>query len=183
MLTPSSSMETDSAAPGISSWSRLSDRRNVDLPQPEGPMRAVTRLACISRDTRSSTLWLPNQQLTSFATRGASPTATSTRWTSGRVSVAWPVAIVAVSPTVVARRLRQSGYSVNERWSRAAERRRTASPQRSNAPATAASGQEKAPPVLGRAGESPLAGPAMLPATSDPPELTAATAHIDAPDG
>lgn len=29
-------------APGMTSCMRLSERRKVDLPQPEGPMRAVT---------------------------------------------------------------------------------------------------------------------------------------------
>ena len=32
-------------APGMSAFSRLIDRRNVDLPQPDGPMSAVTARA------------------------------------------------------------------------------------------------------------------------------------------
>src|SRR5690349_11401625 len=35
-------------------------RRNVDLPQPDGPMSAVTRPAGIRSETRSRTLWPPN---------------------------------------------------------------------------------------------------------------------------
>ena len=44
-----------SAAPGTSSCMRLRMRRNVDFPQPDGPMSAVTLRAGISSDTRSST--------------------------------------------------------------------------------------------------------------------------------
>ena len=58
-------------APGTSSCMRLRMRRNVDLPQPDGPMSAVTLRGRISRDTRSSTLWSPNQALTSSASRPA----------------------------------------------------------------------------------------------------------------
>ena len=38
-------------APGITSCIRFSERRNVDLPQPEGPMRAVTERASIVIET------------------------------------------------------------------------------------------------------------------------------------
>jgi hypothetical protein len=38
---------------------RLSVRRNVDLPQPEGPMNAVTERASIAIDTSSTALKLP----------------------------------------------------------------------------------------------------------------------------
>ena len=41
-------------APGITSCMRLSVRRKVDLPQPEGPMSAVTDLASIVIDTSST---------------------------------------------------------------------------------------------------------------------------------
>ena len=46
---------------------RLRDRRKVDLPQPEGPMRAVTWPADMSSDTLSSTRWVPNQHEMSMA--------------------------------------------------------------------------------------------------------------------
>ena len=34
--------EPSTRAPGTMSFMRLSERRNVDLPQPDGPMSAVT---------------------------------------------------------------------------------------------------------------------------------------------
>src|SRR6478609_8631359 len=69
MSTPSSSTWPDSAAPGTSSCIRLRIRRKVDLPHPDGPMRAVTFPAGISRSTRSSTLRCPNQADTLSASR------------------------------------------------------------------------------------------------------------------
>ncbi|MCF2528986.1 hypothetical protein [Yinghuangia soli] len=39
------------------------------MPQPDGPISAVTVLAAMVRSTRSSTLWLPNQALTARASR------------------------------------------------------------------------------------------------------------------
>ncbi len=45
---------------GIISCIRLRIRRNVDLPQPDGPISDVTWPAGMSSDTRSSTLWVPN---------------------------------------------------------------------------------------------------------------------------
>src|SRR5580700_5964030 len=69
MSTPSNLMDPDSEALGTSSCSRLRVLKKVDLPQPEGPIRAVTFPASILSDTRSSTLRLPNQQLTFSAVR------------------------------------------------------------------------------------------------------------------
>ena len=45
--------------PGISSFMRLSERRNVDLPQPDGPISAVTRFSAISIDTGPSAFFWP----------------------------------------------------------------------------------------------------------------------------
>ena len=42
---------------------RLSVLRKVDLPQPEGPMRAVTWRAGMSMSTSWSAWWLPYQRL------------------------------------------------------------------------------------------------------------------------
>src|SRR6185437_5924814 len=42
MSTPSRLIEPSTRAPGVSSCMRLSVRRKVDLPQPDGPMIAVT---------------------------------------------------------------------------------------------------------------------------------------------
>ena len=47
------------ARPGMMSFIRLSDRRNVDLPQPDGPMSAVTWLGSICRVTARRTRWSP----------------------------------------------------------------------------------------------------------------------------
>ena len=69
MFTLSSSTEPDRAATGISSCIRLRIRRKVDLPQPEGPMRAVTLPGSMVSVTRSSTLFEPNQALTLVARR------------------------------------------------------------------------------------------------------------------
>jgi hypothetical protein len=44
-------------------------RRNVDLPQPDGPISAVTILAGMLSDTRSSTLCSPNQAEIDCASR------------------------------------------------------------------------------------------------------------------
>ena len=41
------------------SFIRLSERRNVDLPQPDGPMSAVTWLGWIFSETLSSTRCAP----------------------------------------------------------------------------------------------------------------------------
>ena len=41
-------------APGMTSCIRLSERMKVDLPQPEGPMRAVTDRAAIGIVTPST---------------------------------------------------------------------------------------------------------------------------------
>src|SRR5687767_2462724 len=46
---------------------RLQQRRNVDLPQPEGPISAVTMPARITRSTSCSAWNLPYQRLRSLA--------------------------------------------------------------------------------------------------------------------
>src|SRR5260370_14909227 len=61
MSWPASSTWPPRLAACIISCIRLSMRRKVDLPQPEGPIRAVTDPASIRSDTRSSTLGAPNQ--------------------------------------------------------------------------------------------------------------------------
>src|SRR5260221_344807 len=61
MSWPASSTWPPRLAPCTISCIRLSMRRKVDLPQPEGPIRAVTDPASIRSDTRSSTLCAPNQ--------------------------------------------------------------------------------------------------------------------------
>ena len=42
MSSPSSSTAPSTRAPGMTSCMRLSERSTVDLPQPDGPMKAVT---------------------------------------------------------------------------------------------------------------------------------------------
>ena len=46
-------------APGTMSFIRLSERRNVDLPQPDGPMSAVTWLGSIWSVMSSRTRFAP----------------------------------------------------------------------------------------------------------------------------
>src|SRR5436309_15829467 len=46
-------------APGMTSCMRLSERRNVDLPQPDGPMKAVTVLGSMVKVTPSTATLLP----------------------------------------------------------------------------------------------------------------------------
>src|SRR5690348_931600 len=48
MLRPSSSTRPSTRAVATVSCKRLRQRRNVDLPQPDGPMMAVTCLSCRS---------------------------------------------------------------------------------------------------------------------------------------
>src|SRR5882672_10881009 len=48
-------------APGISSWRRLRQRTSVDLPQPDGPMSAVTWLGSTESEMSSMASRLPYQ--------------------------------------------------------------------------------------------------------------------------
>ena len=59
MSWPSSSMCPFTRAEGIVSFMRLRQRRKVDLPQPEGPMNAVTRSSWTSIDTSLSACFSP----------------------------------------------------------------------------------------------------------------------------
>ena len=56
MSSPSSSTLPSTRAPGITSCIRFSDRSTVDLPQPDGPMNAVTLRGGTERLT-SCTAW------------------------------------------------------------------------------------------------------------------------------
>ncbi len=47
--------------PSISSFRRLMDRRNVDLPHPEGPIRAVTERGWMVRSMLLSACFRPYQ--------------------------------------------------------------------------------------------------------------------------
>ncbi|MDF2666154.1 MAG: hypothetical protein K0R81_2004 [Microbacterium sp.] len=52
--SPSMSTRPLTCPPGMTSCMRLSVRRNVDLPQPEGPMKAVTERGSMSIETPST---------------------------------------------------------------------------------------------------------------------------------
>ena len=52
-------MQPSTRAEGIVSFIRLSVRRKVDLPQPEGPMKAVTNSLGMSIETASIAFLLP----------------------------------------------------------------------------------------------------------------------------
>src|SRR5215203_804606 len=54
-------------APGMSAFRRLMERRNVDLPHPDGPMSAVTARAGIVRLTSWSACLEPYQNENWFA--------------------------------------------------------------------------------------------------------------------
>ena len=43
----------------MSSFMRLRERRNVDLPQPDGPISAVTRFSAMSIETGPSAFFAP----------------------------------------------------------------------------------------------------------------------------
>src|SRR6266545_6318045 len=60
MFTLSSSTSPLTVAPGVSSCIRLRQRSRVDLPQPEGPMMAVTVCAGNSSDTSRTARCCPN---------------------------------------------------------------------------------------------------------------------------
>src|SRR3954468_5048319 len=59
MSSSSSSTLPVTVAPGMTSCMRLSERRNVDLPQPDGPMSAVTVLGSIVSDTSCTATFAP----------------------------------------------------------------------------------------------------------------------------
>src|SRR5436305_13051849 len=75
MSSPSSSTSPSIRAPGMTSWRRLRVRMNVDLPQPDGPISAVTCWGSMARVTSSTALNPPYQALTWLA---------STRFTGGQ---------------------------------------------------------------------------------------------------
>src|SRR5947209_16949254 len=65
MSSPSSEMSPVTRADGIVSFIRLRQRRNVDLPHPDGPMSAVTRRSPMSSETRSRASVLPYRTMRS----------------------------------------------------------------------------------------------------------------------
>src|SRR5438105_12582121 len=62
MSWPSKRTLPATRVPSIRSFMRLSTRRNVDLPQPEGPIRAVTERSGISRAMSNSVCLVPYQK-------------------------------------------------------------------------------------------------------------------------
>ena len=96
---PSSVTDPESAALGTSSCIRLRILRNVDFPQPEGPMSAVTLRGSMTRLTRSRTLLLPNHALTFVACSDAGPTAASieTRRWAGACD-RWSMVVMGIPP-------------------------------------------------------------------------------------
>src|ERR1700738_1294548 len=75
MSSPLSSTSPASLADGTDSCIRLRIRRNVDLPQPDGPISAVTVRAGMASETRSSTFLDPNHADTLWASKAAAPLA------------------------------------------------------------------------------------------------------------
>ena len=74
-------------------------RRNVDLPQPDGPISAVTVPGGIDSDTRSSTLFVPNQAETWSASRCA-PVALTGYAAVSPASMTGVATVVTISPSV-----------------------------------------------------------------------------------
>src|SRR5215475_4419529 len=72
MSSPSRSTSPAIAAPGTSWCIRLRMRKNVDFPQPDGPISAVTLPAYMVSETCSRTMWSPNQAVISLASSVAS---------------------------------------------------------------------------------------------------------------
>src|SRR5687767_10601725 len=61
MFCPANQTSPRTRAPGMVSCMRLRQRRRVDLPQPEGPMIAVTWRSGASNETPRTACVLPNQ--------------------------------------------------------------------------------------------------------------------------
>src|SRR5678815_4859826 len=76
MLAPASSTSPSTVAPGTVSCMRLRQRSMVDLPQPDGPITAVTDLFGKSSVTFLSTRLPPNHALSRRALRSGSVSAT-----------------------------------------------------------------------------------------------------------
>src|SRR6476661_7272276 len=66
-LLPSRLRSPSCLMPGIRSLSRLIERRKVDLPQPEGPMSAVTERGGTASEILWSACFFPYQNENSFA--------------------------------------------------------------------------------------------------------------------
>src|SRR5262249_1189536 len=75
-FSPSSRTSPATPAPGTVSCMRLIQRMNVDFPQPDGPMIAVTALGATVRSTPCSTSDWPNHARSPF-TQMPSPMLTS----------------------------------------------------------------------------------------------------------
>ncbi len=59
MSAPSSRISPSTRAPGVSSCMRLIARSTVDLPQPDGPISAVTSFGAKSSETFCTAWFLP----------------------------------------------------------------------------------------------------------------------------
>ncbi len=57
--SPSSSTLPSTRPPGVTSCMRLRVRRKVDLPQPDGPMKAVTERGSTDMEMSSMARWEP----------------------------------------------------------------------------------------------------------------------------
>src|SRR5918999_6350872 len=73
MSSPSSRTFPVIQPPSVTSCIRLSVRRKVDLPQPEGPIRAWTRLGEKLRETSFTAVKLPYMALSLSVTTRATP--------------------------------------------------------------------------------------------------------------
>src|SRR5215470_8043217 len=94
MSWPARRTSPASAAEGTISCIRLRIRRNVDFPQPDGPISAVIVPACIASETRSSTLFWPNQAETCRASSiGTVPVAGQVSGTAVTAVIPWSTSV------------------------------------------------------------------------------------------
>src|ERR1700722_69320 len=116
MSTPSRLTAPARAALGTSSCIRLRIRKKVDLPQPEGPMRAVTFLGSMTKFTRSHALLLPNHALMFVACKSAGPPtgAENSGWPWGAAGGANWSTVVTVGPPGGPRFLRDRASSASQ---------------------------------------------------------------------
>src|ERR1700722_6432826 len=91
MSSPNSRISPSMRASGFSSCMRFKARRKVDLPQPLGPMMAVTVRAAISIDTLLSTLLPPKKNGRLPMVNAGEP---PTFGPGGVVSTGWAVSVM-----------------------------------------------------------------------------------------
>src|SRR5687767_9963467 len=83
MSLPSKSTRPSARASGIVSCSRLRQRRNVDFPQPDGPMMAVTSRSRSESETLRTPVAAPKKAVSPAASRRVRPRSGARRSVAG----------------------------------------------------------------------------------------------------